>query len=69
MPSVEYADLSLRCGGEALRSLAKFLGVSEVRAAACLADPAELRAELRLRPVSVGEARRQLERRYAVPLP
>jgi hypothetical protein len=66
-PPVEYADVSRR-GGEAVRSLARFLGVSEARAVGCLADPAEFRAELRLRPLSVREARRQLERRYAVPL-
>jgi hypothetical protein len=68
MPSVEYADLSLR-GGEALRSLARYLGVTEARAAECLADRAEYRAELRLRPLSVAEAWRQLEDRRAVPLP
>jgi hypothetical protein len=65
---VEYADLSLR-GGEGVRSLARYLDVTEHRAAALLDDPRELAAELRLRPVSVAEAWRQLEDRRAVPLP
>jgi len=62
--SVEYADVARR-GGEHLRTLAAAFGVSEVRAAELLADPAQYRAAYRARhPLTVAEARRQLERRY-----
>ena len=62
---VEYATASHR--GEAVRSLASFLGVPEVRAAAMLADgtaAAEVRSRRRL---TVPEAQRQLEHRYRSP--
>ena len=63
-PPVEYADYG-RLSGEATRSLARFLGVTEDRAAAALADPDTYAAELRLmRPVTGMEARRLVERRY-----
>jgi hypothetical protein len=65
-PTDEYR---VHCRLEAVKSLAKSWGITETRAAGCLADPAEYAAEFRLRPVSVREARRRLERRYAVPLP
>jgi hypothetical protein len=51
--------------GEATRSLAKAWGITEDRAADCLASPAVYAAELRSRPLSVAQALRQLEaRRY-----
>jgi hypothetical protein len=50
---------------EATRSLAKAWGITEDRAADCLADPVEFRSELRSRPLTAAVARRQLEaRRY-----
>jgi hypothetical protein len=65
---VEFADGS-RGGGEHLRSLAAWLGgVSEARAAAVLADPAEFRRVLRAR-MTPQQRLRELEKRYAVPLP
>jgi hypothetical protein len=50
---------------EAVRSLARFMGVTEIRAAGLLDNPVEYRSALRSRPVTVRAARRQLERRYA----
>ena len=53
---------------EAARSLAKAWGITETRAAACLGDPAEYRAEYRSR-MTPRRALRELERRYLPPLP
>jgi hypothetical protein len=65
---VEFADVSRR-GGEHLRSLAAWLGgVTEDQAAAVLADKAEYRRVLRAR-MTPQQRLRELERRYAVPLP
>jgi hypothetical protein len=62
---VEYADTSRR-GGEAVQSLARFLGVGEATAAAVLASPAEYRREIRSR-MTPQQRMRELERRYAPP--
>ena len=82
-PGVEYAggplSLQRQSHGEAVRSLAEFLGVPEERAAAML-DDGEAGAEIRSRlevatdPASYGlgpltgpQARRYTERRYKPP--
>jgi hypothetical protein len=52
---------------EAITSLALFLGVTEQRAADCLAHPVEYRAELRSRPVRARDALRQLVERGCAP--
>jgi hypothetical protein len=67
-PPVEYAD-GRRGSLEAARSLASHLGVSEVRAAAMLADgtaAAEIRCHAR-EAMTPRERLRSLERRYAAP--
>jgi hypothetical protein len=60
---VEYATAPR--GREAARSLAAFLGVTEARAAALLADDSA-GPEIRSRRADPAFCRRQLERRYAV---
>jgi hypothetical protein len=53
---------------EAVRSLAKFLGITETRAGDLLADPEAYGVEIRARNgVTAAEARRELERRYRSP--
>jgi hypothetical protein len=49
---------------EAITSLARFLGVTEERAADCLAHPGAYEAELRAH-MTLRQARRETERRYA----
>jgi hypothetical protein len=64
-PNDEYRAHGRR---EAVLSLARAWGVTETRAAACLGDPAEFRAEYRSR-MTPQQALRELERRYVPPLP
>jgi len=68
---VSYASmhpaLTSHTRNEAVQGLAKFLGVTEARAAALLDDPVEYRAEIRSHQVSgavsVEQARREMRRR------
>jgi hypothetical protein len=67
-PGVSYAgglpEFLAASRGEAVRSLAAYLGVTEVRALGLLDDPAQLAVELRSHPLAVTRARRRLERRF-----
>jgi hypothetical protein len=66
--AVEYAD-RVRGGGEHLRSLAAWLGgVTEGQAAAVLADRVAYRRAVCAR-MTPQQRMRELEKRYAVPLP
>lgn len=70
---VEYAD-GRRGAGEAVRSLGRYLGVTETRAAELLKDPAAYGTEIRAWRDEIASAagdpyaaRRSLERRYLSP--
>jgi hypothetical protein len=63
-PPVEYAGAPRR--GEAVKSLARFWGITERRAADCLDDSGEYQAEMRGH-MTTRQRLRYTERRYRRP--